>query len=310
MTQIISNVARAETNKNTRPFLAYFGHHKAGSSSIISILDDVCDEICLRRSGYQNGAYDVQKTPGYDLKKFVEENKVDFASYRNADYDHVKNLTNYRGFHVIRDPRDILVSAYFSHLYSHTTKNWGDLIAHREELQKLSKEEGLLAEMEFSSVNFEKMYNWNYSLPNVLELKMEDLFQDSQTQFAKIFDFLGILESSNYHKDQNIQLNTELIKTINRIHLKTKGLFPIKFSKNKISSKNLKKIIHQNSFSKKAKGRKKGQEDTKNHYRKGVHGDWKNHFNSRHILTFKDNYNDLIVKLGYESNPDWWKAYL
>lgn len=300
--------ASVKSEENIKPLLVYFGHHKAGSSSIVSIISSVCAEMCLKRGAYQKGAYNVQEKSGYSLENFVKENKVDFAIYRNADSQHIKNLTNYRGFHVVRDPRDILVSAYFSHLYSHPTENWDELNIYRKKLQTLSKEEGILAEMEFSRINFERMYNWNYSLTNVLELKMEDLFADSHNQFARIFDFLGILDSSS--KNQNIELNTKAIKIVNRMHIKTKGLFPIKFKRDKILAKNLAEIISENSFSKKAQGRQKGQENTKQHYRKGIRGDWKNHLSPKHIKLFKDNYNDLILKLGYESDPDWWQAHM
>ncbi len=308
MTQIISTIAPSKPNKNTKPLLAYFGHHKAGSSSIVSIIADVCSQMCLKRGAYQMGGYYKPKEPGYDLQTFAEENNLDFVIYRNADSQHIENLTNYKGFHVVRDPRDILVSAYFSHLHSHGTKNWHDLTVYRQKLQKLDKYEGLLMEMEFSRVNFEKMYDWDYSLSNVLDIKMEDLFANSQEQFINIFKFLGILDSST--EKIGSDLNDEIAKTVNRVNIKTNGLFPLKFSREKISGERISKIVAENSFAKKAKGRKKGKENLKHHYRKGVKGDWKNHLTAEHIIAFKDNYNDLLLKLGYESDPDWWKSYL
>jgi len=306
MTQIA-----AKNNKSlnsNRPLLVYFGHHKAGSSSIVSIIAEICFQMCLKRGAYQMGGYYKPKKPGYDLQKFAEENNVDFIIYRNADYEHIRDLTNYRGFHVVRDPRDILVSAYFSHLHSHGTKDWKELTVYRQKLQKVDKDEGLMMEMEFSRINFEKMYDWNYSLPNVLNIKMEDLFANNQEKFIEIFEFLGILDSS--FKKSRSDLNSEIIKITNRINIKTNGLLPLKFSQDKISKKMITNIVIENSFSKKTKGRKKGKENVNHHYRKGVKGDWKNHLTSTHISTFKDNYNDLLLKLGYESDPDWWKLYI
>ena len=68
-------------------------------------------------------------------------------------------------------------------------------------------------------------------------------------------------------------------------------------------------IIDENSFARKSQGRDKGQENTKTSLTaKGVAGDWKNHLKPEHILYFKDNYNDLLLKLEYESDPDWWKS--
>ena len=39
--------------------------------------------------------------------------------------------------------------------------------------------------------------------------------------------------------------------------------------------------------------------------RKGIAGDWKNHFNDKHKAIFKRNAGELLVKLGYEVNLEW-----
>ena len=49
----------------------------------------------------------------------------------------------------------------------------------------------------------------------------------------------------------------------------------------------------------------RGIEDACSHYRKGVAGDWANHFKPQHKEYFKKNYNDVLLKLGYESTLDW-----
>jgi hypothetical protein len=64
-------------------------------------------------------------------------------------------------------------------------------------------------------------------------------------------------------------------------------------------------IVYQNRFSKLADGRTEGDEDQKSHYRKGLPGDWMDHFNGQHKRYFKEHYNDLLVKLGYEKDNDW-----
>lgn len=204
-----------------------------------------------------------------DLRKYLEESDVDFLAYINADYQYVSAIDNYRGFHVIRDPRDICVSAYFSHLYSHPTNNWPQLVEIRAKLKGLSKDDGLMLELELRKSQFTQMYNWDYSLSNVMEFKMEKMTAEPDDTFLEIFRFLGLLDARS------------------------------------ISITRLLRIVHDNSFSKKAGGRRSGEEDVKSHYRKGVAGDWVNHFTKRHIEYFKEHYNDLLVKLGYESGRDW-----
>ena len=64
-------------------------------------------------------------------------------------------------------------------------------------------------------------------------------------------------------------------------------------------------IVDRHRFSRKAGGRERGVEDAHNHYRKGVAGDWRNHFEPVHVEYFKRNYNDLLLRLGYETDPHW-----
>lgn len=52
-------------------------------------------------------------------------------------------------------------------------------------------------------------------------------------------------------------------------------------------------------------GRERGQEDRKRFYRKGVAGDWKNHFSADDKAVFKEIGGDMLVRLGYEQNLDW-----
>ena len=63
--------------------------------------------------------------------------------------------------------------------------------------------------------------------------------------------------------------------------------------------------MHDNRFSNYAGGRKEGEENVSSHYRKGVAGDWKNHFKPEHVERFKELYGELLLKLGYEQAPEW-----
>lgn len=67
---------------------------------------------------------------------------TDVLCYVNAEIGSVRPLRDYRGFHVIRDPRDVGVSGYFSHLHSHPIGDWYELAEHRRELQSLPRHEG------------------------------------------------------------------------------------------------------------------------------------------------------------------------
>jgi len=62
--------------------------------------------------------------------------------------------------------------------------------------------------------------------------------------------------------------------------------------------------VKNESFRKKT-GRSRGKEKVSSHHRKGVSGDWRNHFSDRARAAFKDRYGELLVETGYERGLDW-----
>jgi len=287
------------------PLLAYFGHHKCASGWTTNIFREICF--------YMGRTFRVVHRPvdfeaNGSLGAHVRAQEVDFLAHTNANRDHVLDLPPYRGFHVVRDPRDILVSAYFSHRYSHGTSTWPELAAHRERLQALSKEDGLFAEMEFNASFFEDMATWDYEQEHVLELHMEDLTADPDEGFLEIAAFLGILAPR-----EPASLSHTVLARMNRLNRRGRDymprnlpLFPVPHQRlQTIPGSTIGRIIDRFRFSKLAGGRKRGQENKNSHYRKGQPGDWKNHFTDAHVRTFKDRYNNLLLKLDYESDPDW-----
>jgi hypothetical protein len=52
-------------------------------------------------------------------------------------------------------------------------------------------------------------------------------------------------------------------------------------------------------------GRERGQEDRKRFYRKGIAGDWKNHFDDGEKRIFKEVAGDMLVRLDYEKDLNW-----
>ena len=64
-------------------------------------------------------------------------------------------------------------------------------------------------------------------------------------------------------------------------------------------------VVRATRFERSTKGRRPGQEDIASHMRKGIAGDWRNHFTDRLKQAFKTRYGDLLVATGYESNLDW-----
>jgi lipopolysaccharide transport system ATP-binding protein len=64
-------------------------------------------------------------------------------------------------------------------------------------------------------------------------------------------------------------------------------------------------LMDRNAYSKYSGGRKPGEEDASSHYRKGVAGDWQNHFTPRVKDRFKQLCGDLLIRTGYEKDLNW-----
>ena len=284
--------------KRQKQLLAFFGHHKCATTWISSIIGDVCRELKLR----QVTVYGA-KTFNYNLVRFVQENSLEFLSYNNANYEYVRQLENVRGFHVIRDPRDIIVSAYYSHLYSHSTSRWPELIEHRKTLEGLSKEDGLLLEMEFNEQHLNDMYHWNYGLPNILELRMEELIRSPYEYIVGVIRFLGLLDEDHYSGKKRIF--HILCKVMRRVEWMSRRNVSFPIALRSLPVERMLGIVWENDFAKNSGGRVRGQEDTGSHYRKGIPGDWRNHFNKDHIEVFKERYNHIVIGLGYEQDANW-----
>lgn len=64
-------------------------------------------------------------------------------------------------------------------------------------------------------------------------------------------------------------------------------------------------IVAVGSFENMSGGRSVGEEDAASGRRKGIVGDWRNHFTEDHIRSFKERYGHLLIEYGYEKDNSW-----
>ena len=76
------------------------------------------------------------------------------------------------------------------------------------------------------------------------------------------------------------------------------------FSDLDVPETTIKRVVDNYSFENQTR-RKPGEENINSFLRKGVSGDWKNHFNSQAKEVFKYHAGDLLIKLGYEKDKNW-----
>lgn len=107
-----------------------------------------------------------------------------------------------RGIHLIRDPRDVLLSGARYHQIAplkgekplHTPLKRLGGRTYQEHINSLPDDrEKLLFEMEnYHRETVSQMLAWNYDRPNFMELRYEDLIQDTDCSlFSQALDFLG-----------------------------------------------------------------------------------------------------------------------
>ncbi len=205
-----------------------------------------------------------------------EDDDSRLSSYQHADvlYDNnsltIFDRENYVGSHMIRDPRDIIVSGYFYHLWTqeawvHVVRpEWG--MTYQEKINSMSKDEGMMFEMKnMGAVTIERMRVWNYNNPKMLEIRYEDLILNPDEIFARLFHHWGVVPE---WMDQCMEVSR-------RHHMTAKT------------------------------GRKLGEVDPKSHMRSGEPGQWRLHFTEEHKEYFKEKFGETLIALGYEKNNDW-----
>jgi len=289
------------------PLYIFFRHHKAAGGWISNICREASHAMGMRFE-YMGTARNLghRNDSPANIANYLERYKIDFVSYGNVSQTLIDQLPEFKGFNVIRDPRDMLVSAYFSHLKSHPTTGWPELAERRETLKEMSKDDGIMEVLGFMEPIYTRMFEWNYSNPNILELRYEDLTINSEEQFVRIFDWLGLLDHSSAPEQLDIRALVARATRKTFFNRYTKHIpHTCHFPLNKIHKDTLLNIVNANNFSKISGGRKHGTEEATSHYRKGVTGDWANHLNNDNIHTFKQRYGNLLIKLGYEHDNSW-----
>jgi hypothetical protein len=168
-----------------------------------------------------------------------------------------------RHFVMLRDLRDILVSAFFSITGSHP--ELGNVRSVRRKLSRMSREDGLLW----------TLYRW---LP--WNAVIFESWVKSGEPWIKYEDLLA----------NDVDLLEEVL--IDRCELD-------------VNREALRQAIINCRFVNLSGGRSPGAEDVDMHYRKGIAGDWQNHFTAKIKKVFKREYGRLLIDAGYETDMNW-----
>ena len=285
-----------------KPKYAYYGHRRCASAWTHNILANICQYLNLSWAYFEAG--DEFQSKYLNSSK---NGKIDFLFCNNVNSRYLEDVLNVLGFHVVRDPRDIWVSAYFSNFYAHELyENRPELTKNRSELRKINSiDEGLFSVLEFLSFEWDDLKSWELNNPSILEIKFEELVFEPVNNFIKILNHLQLLEEDNISISRATKNN--IIYLLNNYSKSVFGFYPFSpyRKSNRITMDRLLYILHNHSYENYSGGRKRGQENIYNDYRSGLIGDWKKYLNSKHKEVFKQEYGDLLIKYGYENDNNW-----
>ncbi|HXF36432.1 MAG TPA: sulfotransferase domain-containing protein, partial [Actinomycetota bacterium] len=168
----------------------------------------------------------------------------------------------WRAFFVARDPRDVVVSWYFSALRSHPTRSNPSLQRTRERLAAMSAEEGLVFAIRRLSEGglFAALRDWWDRRPEgALLVRYEDLIgPEAARAWDRVLDHCDVALGPGERRE----------------------------------------LLERYSF-RRLSGRRPGEEDPDSKLRKGVAGDWRNHFTPAVLRAFGETAGDLAAHLGY-----------
>ncbi len=179
---------------------------------------------------------------------------------------------------IVRDGRDVMVSAYFFFLFKND-KNIGFSIDKRRK-----------------QMPFDDYDNVEKNLPAFIEYMFNDYtVRNKKMNWVNFNDSFINQENVKMIKYENLltQCKEEMIGALDFLE------FPEK------SEKELNEIIEKYSFEKMAK-RKRGEENNRSFMRKGIAGDWKNKFSKEACVVFDKYAGDMLIKLGYETDHNWY----
>jgi hypothetical protein len=229
------------------------------------------DPRVFRRSGLKVYTYQDRLPGRVDTRRLTERTfETPFPQKRIItplyfSFDNFRQLPKpgaYRAFFIYRDPRDMVVSAYF---LRRNTDTLGNTPEDRDYLQSVPLERGLLYIIDRAERRgvFDAFRSWSSSSnnENVRLIRFEDMVgEDGFLHIQALFSFCDI----------------------------------------SLDRETLEQLLHDCSFDRLSGGRTRGRSDRSSHYRKGVSGDWANHFTPRVRDRFNEVAGDLLDLYEYE----------
>lgn len=138
-----------------------------------------------------------------------------YMSY--PEYQSLNRPYPHRTIYVYRDPRDVVVSGYYSAVFTHPSLHDDELEGFRQRLRDLPRDEAILELIHHSTVRLQEITSWaGVSDPLIHTLKLEDNKHDEIGQIR------GMLEHCEVHLSESEF--DQLANTVTRAALQRRDL--------------------------------------------------------------------------------------
>ena len=173
-------------------------------------------------------------------------------------------LGPYRGVHIMRDPRDMIVSGYHYHKWTHET--WAHRpdehgVSYQQKLNQADTRQGLFLEIDhFIFFYRDTLASWDTDNPDILEVAYENLMgPERDGLYGDMFTHLGL-------EGRDLELAIDLMR-----------LFEAKSRTGRVS----------------------GKVATKSHLRSGRSGQWQSELEEDHVAYIEKELGSVLRKFGY-----------
>lgn len=223
-----SSASRPHRLERLNEPILFLSHHKCATKWLTSYLKELA-----RSSGLTFATTHMsQELPAGDVTFLC-----------NAEYEYLARVAT-GGIHVLRNPLSVIVSAYFSHLRTHSLEGWPELEIQRALLSTETKSAGLFLTTAFlERIDFcpgavgplHALRCWDYADGSFVTIRMEDLVESPATVVRQSLRQIGV--------DTAVALPSDA----------------------------------DYAFQAFSGGRRVGESDETSHYRSGCPDDWQNH---------------------------------
>lgn len=170
-------------------------HHKTGTIWLRQVFNALAKTLDIPI----HGAY------GQRAERHIKDGaRVILTQWSSAFHDVILDRPDARILHLIRDPRDVLLSGARYHLkapeageeFLHERREDLGGKTYQQHMNTLAPLDQLRFEMrEKHALTLQDMLDWDYARPNTIELRYEDLMQDTECKlFAEALRDLGLPE--------------------------------------------------------------------------------------------------------------------